>query len=119
MEKQKIDAVVPAPFLNYRQIVNYLDEQYANEITSQDIEAKLQKNYGYLCQIFKKYSGTTIHSYIQQLRVQRAKYLLLSSNKEINEISYEVGCQDPYYFSRLFKKWEGVSPLVYRTQKRV
>ncbi|GGD51513.1 AraC family transcriptional regulator [Paenibacillus nasutitermitis] len=105
---------VPVPFLTFRKIVNYLDETYAQNVRKEAIERSLERKYEYICQVFKKYAGITIVTYIQQLRIQRAKYLLANSVASLQEIAAEVGFEDPFYFSRVFKKIEGISPTVYR-----
>ncbi|MFE5321576.1 helix-turn-helix domain-containing protein [Paenibacillus sp. NPDC056579] len=64
----------------------------------------------YIGQIFSKYAGLTIRNYIQQLRIQSAKYLLLESLPDIRNIAEQVGYDDPLYFSKIFKKFEGISP---------
>lgn len=105
---------VPASFTTYRQLVNHLNESYNKEINRGDIERILNRKYEYLCQIFNKYAGMSIFTYVHHLRVQRAKYLLKNSGMDIRQVSESVGFQDPYYFSRLFKRFEHCSPTEYR-----
>ncbi|WP_217592224.1 AraC family transcriptional regulator [Cohnella sp. GbtcB17] len=105
---------IPGSFLTFRKIVNYLDETYAQNVSKEAMERSLERKYEYICQVFKKYAGITIVTYIQQLRIQRAKYLLANRAASLQEISAEVGFEDPFYFSRVFKKVEGMSPSVYR-----
>lgn len=114
LEYVKFDSSIPSSFKLYRNLILFLDEGYTNDLSKEYIESELDRKYEYLCQIFKRYSGITIISYVQQLRIQRAKHLLLNSDKSINEISEEVGYQDSFYFSRVFKKLEGESPSHYR-----
>jgi len=52
--------------------------------------------------------------YLLRYRINKAKEQLLDSTKPIKQIAYESGFSDPYYFSRLFKKYEGLSPLLFR-----
>ncbi|WP_438447649.1 AraC family transcriptional regulator [Gorillibacterium sp. sgz5001074] len=107
-------APVPAAFTTYRHIVNYLNENYAKDLIRAQLETLLDRNYEYLCQVFKKYAGMSMLTYVHRLRIQRAKHLLMNSSLEIKTISEAVGFQDPYYFSRLFKRFEGVNPTDYR-----
>ncbi|WP_052339659.1 AraC family transcriptional regulator [Gorillibacterium massiliense] len=106
----------PAAYGTYRQLVNYLNESYSNPISRKSLEDLLNRKYEYLCQIFKKYAGMSILSYVHRLRIQRAQYLLRSSGQEIKEIAESVGFEDSYYFSRLFKRIVGASPTDYRKQ---
>jgi AraC-like DNA-binding protein len=109
---------VPASFNIYRQLVNYLNENYNKEIVRDNIERLLSRNYEYLCQVFKKYAGISMFTYVHHLRIQRAKYLLLNTNLEIKQIAESVGFQDPYYFSRLFKRFEHCSPTDFRERMK-
>lgn len=114
LNKEQWGAMVPASFLAYRQLVNLLNETYNANPDRTFIEGRLNRKYEYLCQIFKKYSGLSIFTYIHQLRIQRAQYLLLNSNRSIQDISEAVGFADPYYFSRLFKRFVRCSPSEFR-----
>ena len=64
----------------------------------------------YLSRLFKEHLGTTFIEYLNRLRVNKAILLLEEKEKSIKEISYMVGYQDPNYFSRIFRKYLGVSP---------
>lgn len=66
--------------------------------------------YSYFRKMFKKYTGVPPVQYHLELKLLRAKELLLFSDKIIKEISYELGFQSIYYFSRIFKEKVGVSP---------
>ncbi|QTH41983.1 AraC family transcriptional regulator [Cohnella sp. LGH] len=110
---------IPVSFLTFRRIVNYLDETYTQNVRKEAIERSLERKYEYICQVFKKYAGITIVTYVQQLRIQRAKYLLSNSVASLQEIAAEVGFEDPFYFSRVFKKIEGTSPTVYRERTEI
>lgn len=104
-----------ASYLLYRRIVNRLDESYAEDVGSAALEADMQHSYAYLCQVFKKYAGLTIGAYVQRLRIQRAKHLLAHTSLTVAEIARQCGFEDPFYFSRAFKKIEGIGPSGYRT----
>ena len=119
LQKEQHRPPVSASYRLYRQLVNYLNETYNREIKREHLEGQLQRKYEYLCHIFKKYAGTTIIAYIHKLRMQQAKYLLANTDLEIQQIAEAVGFQDPYYFSRLFKRMEQVSPTDYRRRELV
>lgn len=118
LNKQQVRTMVPASFLAYRQLVNLLNETYNTEPDRVFIESQLNRKYEYLCQIFKKYSGMSIFTYIHQLRIQRAQYLLLNSALDVKQIAEAVGFTDPYYFSRLFKRFSHCSPTDFRRENR-
>jgi AraC-like DNA-binding protein len=105
---------IPSSFATYRTIVRYLDEFYYRPLTRDTLEKQFHHNYVYLCQLFKKYAGTSMQSYIRELRIQRAKYLLDSSSRSIADIAGQVGFADPYYFSKVFKAIAGQNPNEFR-----
>ena len=63
---------------------------------------------------FKLATGMTLIDYVQNLRIERAKRLLESSDRAVDEISYDVGYEDASFFRRLFRRRTGVAPAQYR-----
>jgi transcriptional regulator GlxA family with amidase domain len=63
---------------------------------------------------FKRATGLALIDYVQNLRVERAKRLLESSDRAVDEISYEIGYEDPAFFRRLFRRRTGLAPVQYR-----
>ena len=114
LEQSHLDTAFPASYITFRKMVNHLNNFYETDISKETLERVVDRKYEYLCQVFKKYASTNIHHYIHQLRVQRAKYLLHNTAKSVKEIAEEVGYQDPFYFSRMFKKIAGAAPQHYR-----
>lgn len=107
----------PASYKTYRKVANYLNHSYEQEFSKSQLEHTLDRKYEYLCQVFKNYARTTIVQYIHQLRIQRAKYLLHHSDQKIAEIARLVGFEDAFYFSRVFKRYEGIAPQQYRERR--
>ena len=97
---------------NVKMIVEYIEEHYKENFDSKSIEKDLLINFDYANRIFKKHFGYSIIKYRNRLRVNNAKILL--GEKSMGEIAREVGFSDVYYFSRCFKKYEGISPDEYR-----
>ena len=64
--------------------------------------------------LFKETVGKPMHRYINDLKIENSKWLLLNSDMSVNEISAMVGFEDSLYFSRIFKARIGVSPRAYR-----
>lgn len=94
----------------------YLDEHYEDRISLDDLAARFFINKYYLTRIFKEAYGLTVNSYILSKRITRSKRLLRFSDMTIDEIAAAVGMSDANYFSRVFRKIEGVSPTEYRRQ---
>ncbi len=68
--------------------------------------------------LFKQKTGITPLSYFNQLRIQTACHHLDFTNLQINQIAMVLGFDDPYYFSRIFSKTMGVSPIKYRRREK-
>ncbi|WP_293654353.1 helix-turn-helix transcriptional regulator [uncultured Paenibacillus sp.] len=65
----------------------------------------------------KKWTGCTLHDWIHRLKMEEAKRLLRGSDAPVKHIAALLRYEDAYYFSRLFKKWTGLSPRQYRTRE--
>lgn len=98
------------------EIKNYLDEHYTEKIVLDDLSEKYYINKYYLTKIFKETYGSTINGYIIAKRITRAKQLLRFTDMTVDEIGAAVGMGDANYFSRTFRKVEGISPREYRKQ---
>ena len=86
----------------------------AQEIDLEDLARQHNVGYSYFRKMFKKYTGVSPGQYHLQLRIIRAKELLISTNKSIKEISLELGFQTIHYFSLIFKKKVGINPSEFR-----
>ena len=92
----------------------YLDLNYAQKISLDDLAERYFINKYYLTRIFKEQFGVTINNYLLNVRITHAKRELRFSGKSAEEIGAEVGFHELYYFSRVFKKVEGCSISEYR-----
>jgi two-component system response regulator YesN len=70
----------------------------------------------YLSKVFKAETGESLSEWIISKKMERALYLLKSTNKKIYEITSELGYQNPQYFSKTFKKYVGLTPQEFREQ---
>lgn len=75
-------------------------------------------NSSYLSRAFHQYKGEALSSYIIRIRIERAKKLLLDTDEKIYEIAAKSGFETPTYFSRMFNRYERMSPKEYRIKKR-
>lgn len=95
-------------------VKSYLEEHYREHITLDQLAGRFYINKFYLARTFREQFGVTILGYLDQLRITRAKRLLRFSDLTVEAVGREVGIPEPGYFSRVFKKVEGVSPGEYR-----
>ena len=100
------------------QIVDYLDRHYNEKISLDQIAQNMYLSPFYISRIFKNEVGDTPINYLINLRMEKARKLLLEKQDcSIQEIAQCVGYDDAYHFSKLFKKHYGNSPSQYRARK--
>lgn len=102
-----------------RDTERYITENYDQKITIQDIADEVYLTPQYLCKVFKDETGTTINNYITDMRMKKAKELLMDRNLKLYEVAAMVGYHDPNYFTRVFKRYFKMSPSEYREQNKV
>ena len=95
-------------------IENYVEENLSRNITVAELSKQFHVSRQILYSIFKLEFNDTIRNFILKKRLQRAQYLLTTTQKPISDIATSVGFIDYNYFIRFFKKRLGVSPLQYR-----
>ena len=93
---------------------NYINKNYMKDISLDDISRYCNISSYYFSKLFKQETGENYVEYLSRVRIENAKKMLTESEASIKEISYSVGFSDPNYFSRAFKKYEGVSPTEYK-----
>lgn len=94
--------------------ISYMNDNIDQALTLNDLADHLEISVSYLSSIFKSYTNSSPIDYFIDMRIEQAcKYLKLSELR-IYEIAKKVGYNDPYYFSRQFKKITGYSPKDYR-----
>ena len=89
---------------------------YTERITLDDLAERFFINKFYLSKIFRETYGTTVNNYLISKRITRAKQLLRFTDMTVDEVGVAVGMGDANYFSRMFRKVEGISPREYRKQ---
>lgn len=99
---------------NLQAIKDYIDQNYAKKISLDDLAEQFFINKFYLTRIFKEQFGISVNSYLLQVRITHSKKLLRFTDLSIEKIGQECGMSDANYFSRTFKKVEGISPGEYR-----
>ena len=95
-------------------VVSEIREHYMEDISLTSLAGKYNLSMGRLSEMIKEHLGVNFSDYIASLRIQRAKELLRDESLSIQEIAEIVGYNDYFYFTKVFKKVEGISPSKYR-----
>ena len=91
-----------------------IDYNFDRDITIKKIADSMYLDAAYLTRKFIEKYDVAPKKYLIQKRIELAKKLLMQNDATVAQISVSVGYDDPLYFSRIFKKEEGISPLAYR-----
>ncbi|MZQ80863.1 ABC transporter substrate-binding protein [Paenibacillus sp. 5J-6] len=111
MQHQQLEPASPDMVL---QVVKYMDEHYFESITADTLATLFNSSSRTMQRMFNKRLGLGPIDYLMQIRIDKAKELLCSTNSGLKDIAEAVGYVDNYYFSRLFRRYTGVSPSMYR-----
>jgi AraC-like DNA-binding protein len=92
----------------------YIDDNFSKISSPQEVAEYCGINPRYMSSLFKRYSLNSPYEYIMGLKLNKAANLLLTSMFSVKEVAYKTGFDDPYHFSRNFKKFHNLSPRDYR-----
>ncbi|MFC5402523.1 AraC family transcriptional regulator [Cohnella soli] len=99
-------------------LINYMEWRYSDEITLEMLSDLVHLNPSYLIRVFKEHTHCTPFEYLQTLRMKAAVSYLTRSDLPLKSIVEKTGFNSIHYFSRLFKKMYGDSPIHWRDQMR-
>jgi AraC-like DNA-binding protein len=94
--------------------IDYLTGHLNAPHTLASLSARANMSVPHLSYLFKQRTGISPMRYLTRMRIRRACELLDSTDMQIKDIAYEVGYEDPFYFTRLFTSAVGASPRAYR-----
>ena len=95
-------------------VMRYVNVHYKEHITLDQIAEEANLNKSYLCRLFKKEYGDSVFNYLNMIRMEKAAELLRSNpGLYVQEAAAEVGITEPFYFTRRFKEYFGISPREY------
>jgi two-component system response regulator YesN len=100
-----------------QQAKKHIDQRYMEtNLSLNDIAAQVNLSPSHFSSVFAQETSQTFKDYLTEVRIQKAKELLRTTALKSGDISYQVGYNDPHYFSFVFKKNTGFSPSEFRTQ---
>ncbi len=103
---------------NLTTALEYIHYHYHEKIKISQLTRICATNHKALSKLFVEYLGVAPSKYLTNLRIQKAKILLLQTNHQINAIALAVGFSDPLYFSNVFHKATGLSPREFRNKNK-
>lgn len=113
-QKQSLENAEQQEECTIHSILRYLQEHLAEEISLTVLAEEFHLSAQYVSQLFKNEIGVNFLAYLTNIRMEKAKKLLLSSSLSIAEISEQSGYGDYRVFTKVFKKSEGITPSQYR-----
>lgn len=94
--------------------ISYIEENFDEKITVDDIAAYVYMNKSYLSEVFTQQVGVSIGSYIEKVRMQAAIEILAQDDKNIAEVAQQIGYSSQSYFTKVFNKYTGMPPKEYQ-----
>jgi AraC-like DNA-binding protein len=103
---------------SYVRAKSFLEQNYLRVLRTEDAAQELGMASETLCRLFQHYSRTSPHQFVLRLRVNLAIDLLLGTSLLVKEVAEQAGFQDPFHFSRVFRKVQGMSPAAFQKLHR-
>jgi len=97
-----------------RKAIDYIHEHYNEQVTLNEVAENIYVSTFYISRMFKKELGKSFVDYLNDVRIEKSKELLKDVRYKTYEVAEIVGIPDPHYFSKLFKKYSGMTPSEYR-----
>lgn len=102
----------PMQLINKAKLIMF--ENSHTNVTVEEIAGRICMSYSSFRRNFKQYTGLSPHQYLQEIRIQKSKELLATTNLSCQEIAYKTGYESPIHFNVTFKKKTGLTPVKYR-----
>jgi len=101
-----------------KDIKAYLNESYGEQIRLNELSTRFSYSPSSIKRIFKAETGYSVIDYLNSLRIERAKELLVETDLSTESIAHALGIANGYYFSRMFSARVGISPRAYKKDKK-
>ena len=97
-----------------QEALDFIEKNYAKDLNMAMVSNYISMNYSCFSQLFKEYTGTNFVNYMKEIRISKARELLITTGKKVAEIGYAVGYENEKHFMKVFKGVTGISPTEYR-----
>jgi AraC-like DNA-binding protein len=108
-------SVIPSVIL---ETISYIQLNISSVLKVSHLADRANLNTDYFSRIFHRYTGKSPVTYILEKRIERAQYLIITTNHQYGDIAQLTGFENSQYFSRIFKRLTGLTPGAYRTQNK-
>jgi AraC-like DNA-binding protein len=100
------------PYIAIRidKVTNYIRENYLQPIKREEIARMTGMSPNYFSRFFKQYTGRNFVDYVNSIRMEKARQLLLAQKHTVGQVAYECGFSSPAYFNRMFRRFKGITP---------
>ena len=105
------------PYKVVNEVKEYIKTHFREDMSREQISAAVYITPNYLSKLFRSETGMTLREYINNCRIQEAKRLLSHTDLSVSEIAFELGFESMSYFSTVFRKICGVSPIAWKNSK--
>ena len=102
-----------------KRILEYLNEHYTEDILYEEVAQQMGISYSYLRKLVKEATGKSVSDYINKIRIEKVKTLLLTTDMTVEEIAGAVGYHNAKSITRYFKKFEGITPKEFKLTNQV
>ncbi|MFH5185839.1 helix-turn-helix transcriptional regulator [Paenibacillus sp. TAB 01] len=99
-------------------IRDYMHRHFQDDLSLSVLSERFHFSPQYIAKKFKELYNTTVMTYLTELRMEKAKSLLIHTDMSVLDMAEALGYADENYFGKVFKKQTGLSPLQYRKQQR-
>lgn len=97
-----------------KKAIRYISKNFSHALTLDDVAKHVHLNPAYFSTLFKQSTGSSFKEYLNMVRIEESKRLLANTDYSIIDISLATGFEDQSYFSKVFKKYTGLTPKQYR-----
>ena len=115
---QKINSHDEIIYKRIKKVLRYIDDNLSEELNNDKLSELIAVSESVLLKSFKQTIGLSPMQYVLKQRIDRARYLIITTDKKISDIASECGFNDMSYFSKIFKRYFKVSPTEYKIERQ-